>query len=291
MDNIKNYNPAEAETLDSREVAEMVEKQHRHLLRDINGYIEEMEKTGEPNFGLSSKLPKINPSDFFIPSTYTSEQGKELPCFLVTKKGCEFIANKLTGEKGTKFTALYVTRFNIMEERENAAIGGKTAKNGKTPEELAAADKRATAMLLNAKNRAASFLQKLYDRAGTKPEYQAMALSDFYSEDGIHLPRMAFQDMKQTYDKSAIAEKLGVYSKASGGKVPHAQAIGAIISTLDISEDERERLPYCNNGHDGVDYQYTESVVEKVRAWIEANGRPSPITVNGKNYAVIYKKE
>ena len=158
-------------------------------------------------------------------------------------------------------------------------------------EELAAADKRATAMLLNAKNRAASFLQKLYDRAGTKPEYQAMALSDFYSEDGIHLPRMAFQNMKQTYDKGAIAEKLGVYSKASGGKVPHAQAIGAIISTLDISEDERERLPYCNNGHDGVDYQYTESVVEKVRAWIEAHGRPSPITVNGKNYAVVYKKE
>lgn len=109
MDNIKNYNPAEAETLDSREVAEMVEKQHRHLLRDINGYIEEMEKTGEPNFGLSSKLPKINPSDFFIPSTYTSEQGKELPCFLVTKKGCEFIANKLTGEKGTKFTAMYLS--------------------------------------------------------------------------------------------------------------------------------------------------------------------------------------
>lgn len=284
MDNIKNYNPAEAETLDSREVAEMVEKNHKDLLRDIRGYIEIMQEADE----ISQR--KIAPSDFFIESTFEN-RGKQYPCFLVTKKGCEFIANKLTGEKGTKFTALYVTRFNIMEEREKAAIGGKTAKSGKTPEELAAADKRATAMLLNAKNRAASFLQKLYDRAGTKPEYQAMALSDFYSEDGIHLPRMAFQDMKQTYDKSAIAEKLGVYSKASGGKVPHAQAIGAIISTLDISEDERERLPYCNNGHDGVDYQYTESVVEKVRAWIEAHGRPSPITVNGKNYAVVYKKE
>lgn len=284
MDDIKNYNPAEAETLDSREVAEMVEKNHKDLLRDIRGYIEIMQEADE----ISQR--KIAPSDFFIESTFEN-RGKQYPCFLVTKKGCEFIANKLTGEKGTKFTALYVTRFNIMEEREKAAIGGKTAKSGKTPEELAAADKRATAMLLNAKNRAASFLQKLYDRAGTKPEYQAMALSDFYSEDGIHLPRMAFQDMKQTYDKSAIAEKLGVYSKASGGKVPHAQAIGAIISTLDISEDERERLPYCNNGHDGVDYQYTESVVEKVRAWIEAHGRPSPITVNGKNYAVVYKKE
>nr|DAE45682.1 MAG TPA: regulatory protein [Caudoviricetes sp.] len=284
MDDIKNYNPAEAETLDSREVAEMVEKNHKDLLRDIRGYIEIMQEADE----ISQR--KIAPSDFFIESTFEN-RGKQYPCFLVTKKGCEFIANKLTGEKGTKFTALYVTRFNIMEEREKVAIGGKTAKSGKTPEELAAADKRATAMLLNAKNRAASFLQKLYDRAGTKPEYQAMALSDFYSEDGIHLPRMAFQNMKQTYDKGAIAEKLGVYSKASGGKVPHAQAIGAIISTLDISEDERERLPYCNNGHDGVDYQYTESVVEKVQAWIEANGRPSPITVNGKNYAVVYKKE
>lgn len=284
MDDIKNYNPAEAETLDSREVAEMVEKNHKDLLRDIRGYIEIMQEADE----ISQR--KIAPSDFFIESTFEN-RGKQYPCFLVTKKGCEFIANKLTGEKGTKFTALYVTRFNIMEEREKVAIGGKTAKSGKTPEELAAADKRATAMLLNAKNRAASFLQKLYDRAGTKPEYQAMALSDFYSEDGIHLPRMAFQNMKQTYDKGAIAEKLGIYSKASGGKVPHAQAIGAIISTLDISEDERERLPYCNNGHDGVDYQYTERVVEKVQAWIEANGRPSPITVNGKNYAVVYKKE
>lgn len=113
MDNIKNYNPAEAETLDSREVAEMVGKQHKHLLRDINGYIENMKQGTEPNFGLSSKLPKINPSDFFIPSTYTSEQGKELPCFLVTKKGCEFIANKLTGEKGTKFTHLISLLFLI----------------------------------------------------------------------------------------------------------------------------------------------------------------------------------
>lgn len=181
MDDIKNYNPAEAETLDSREVAEMVEKNHKDLLRDIRGYIEIMQEADE----ISQR--KIAPSDFFIESTFEN-RGKQYPCFLVTKKGCEFIANKLTGEKGTKFTAMYVTRFNIMEEREKAAIGGKTAKSGKTPEELAAADKRATAMLLNAKNRAASFLQKLYDRAGTKPEYQAMALSDFYSEDGIHLP-------------------------------------------------------------------------------------------------------
>ena len=211
--------------------------------------------------------------------------------YLWTERGANRHCKILDTPKAwEQFDNLEETYFMVKEQRK-AAIGGKTTKSGKTPEELAAAEKRATAMLLNAKNRTASILQRLYDRAGTKPEYQAMALSDFYAKDGVHLPRMAFQGVKQTYDKGAIAEKLGVYSKASGGKTPHAQAIGAIIATLDLSEDERERLPYCNNGHDGVDYQYTESVVEKVWAWLEANNKPSPITVNGKNYAVIYRKD
>lgn len=34
---------------------------------------------------------------------------------LVTKKGCEFIAHKLTGQKGTEFTARYINRFHEME--------------------------------------------------------------------------------------------------------------------------------------------------------------------------------
>lgn len=38
-----------------------------------------------------------------------------MPCFLVTKKGCEFIAHKLTGRKGTEFTARYINRFHEME--------------------------------------------------------------------------------------------------------------------------------------------------------------------------------
>ena len=63
MDDIKNYNPAEAETLDSREVAEMVGKQHKHLLRDINGYIENMKQGTEPKVGLSAAELKIEPSE------------------------------------------------------------------------------------------------------------------------------------------------------------------------------------------------------------------------------------
>ena len=94
----------EEKYIDSREVAEMIGKQHKNLLADIRVYVKEL---GEL---------KIQPTDFFIENTYRTEQNKILPCYRVTKKGCELIANKLTGIKGTEFTAKYIDRFHSMEE-------------------------------------------------------------------------------------------------------------------------------------------------------------------------------
>lgn len=88
-------------TLDSREVSKMIDKNHGHLMRDIRGYINDMEEN-----------PKLDSRQFFIESSYESSQGKVLPCYLLTKQGCEFVANKLTGKKGTLFTAQYVSLFN-----------------------------------------------------------------------------------------------------------------------------------------------------------------------------------
>ncbi len=90
--------------LDSREVAEMVRKEHKNVLRDIRGYYEEL---GQLNF---------EPTDFFTESQYTDKSNRQKPCYLVTKKGCEFIAHKLTGVKGTEFTAKYINRFHEMED-------------------------------------------------------------------------------------------------------------------------------------------------------------------------------
>ena len=97
--------------IDSREVAEMVEKNHKDLLRDIRGYIKIMEKFTERNFA---------PSDFFIEATYQDSTGQELPHYLITKKGCDMIANKLTGEKGVLFTAAYVSAFEEMRQALDA---------------------------------------------------------------------------------------------------------------------------------------------------------------------------
>ena len=53
--------------------------------------------------------------DFFTESSYADANNQKRPCYLVTKKGCEFIAHKLTGVKGTEFTAKYINRFHEME--------------------------------------------------------------------------------------------------------------------------------------------------------------------------------
>lgn len=93
-----------SQTITSNEVADMIGKEHSKLIRDIRTYIGYL---GEA---------KIGSSEFFIESTYKSEQNKDLPNYLLTKQGCELVSNKLTGAKGVQFTAKYVSRFNQMEE-------------------------------------------------------------------------------------------------------------------------------------------------------------------------------
>lgn len=105
--NLQVINHNGIEVVESREVSDMIGKQHAHLMRDIKGYSEILKNSTESSFGLS---------DFFIPHTYTDSTGRTLPCYLITKKGCDMVANKMTGEKGVLFTAAYVTAFEKMRE-------------------------------------------------------------------------------------------------------------------------------------------------------------------------------
>ena len=99
-------------TISSLEVAEMVDKKHCDLMRDIRRYCGQISKSNEELIGER----KIALSDFFKENTYINIQNKKQPCFDVTKKGCEFIAHKLTGVKGTVFTARYINKFHDMEQ-------------------------------------------------------------------------------------------------------------------------------------------------------------------------------
>lgn len=103
MDELMNMMDTTENYIESREVAEMIGKEHSKLLRDIRNYVEQLGQS------------KIGQSDYFTLSTYKNSQNRDMPCYLITKKGCELIAHKLTGTKGTEFTAKYIERFHKME--------------------------------------------------------------------------------------------------------------------------------------------------------------------------------
>lgn len=93
------------EVVDSRDIAEMVERSHSELLKSIRIYAQYLAE-GEVPLG-----------DFFVESTYLDVNGQERPNYLITKKGCDLIANKMIGKKGILFTAAYVNAFERMRKQ------------------------------------------------------------------------------------------------------------------------------------------------------------------------------
>ena len=157
-------------TLTSMEVAQMVEKEYKQILKDIRRYTQQL------NEG------KISPVEFFTGSTYIDGKGESRPCYLVTKKGCEFIAHKLTGQKGTEFTARYINRFHEMED-ELTIINPSEISLGELASYLKIMDKVAVRQNLaphkiaeNFKKVSAQFGVELTEDFVNGPEYEQLTL-------------------------------------------------------------------------------------------------------------------
>lgn len=98
------------QTITTVEIAEMMEISHKEILRKIEGANDR-----KGYFPILTENHLV-PSDYFILSSYKDGSGKENKCYEVTKLGCDFLANKFTGEKGIIFTAKYVKRFHDMKD-------------------------------------------------------------------------------------------------------------------------------------------------------------------------------
>lgn len=101
------------QTITTLEIADMLEMKHYKILEKLEGT-----KDGKTK-GI---IEILNAHDFvvvdyFIKSSYKDSKGEIRPCYFVTKLGCDFLANKFTGEKGIIFTAKYVKRFDEMEQQ------------------------------------------------------------------------------------------------------------------------------------------------------------------------------
>lgn len=177
--------------IDSREVAEIVGKSHAHLLRDIAGYIKIMEKANESTFGLVGNGLNFQPVDFFIEASYQDSKGEDRPCYLITKKGCDMIANKLTGEKGVLFTAAYVTAFDEMQRLLTAP------RLGALPEGVS----------LNGLARLLSITRRIMVDMGNSPVEIGLVAKGLYESCGVPLnPAFAKQLPGQLYlfDRPAL---------------------------------------------------------------------------------------
>ena len=106
------YKSGSVQYIDSREVAQIIGKPHNDLMKCIRRYEKHLEELNNQE----NTQGTFSLTDFFVESSYRDTSGKTNKSYLVTKKGCEFIAHKLTGIKGTKFTATYINRFHEMED-------------------------------------------------------------------------------------------------------------------------------------------------------------------------------
>ncbi len=236
--------------ISSMEVAEMVGKDHHKLLRDIREYISQLNQS------------KIGYIEFFTESEYIDNRNRRKPCYNITKKGCEFIAHKLTGIKGTEFTAKYINRFHDMEDVIGNGIEQKSKQDISKKEKLPSVNM----MVKNIKG-------ALQD-AGVAPQFIAAEVTRIYTDAGYPVNSPLISDVPVLWDCTSIAKKFGIMSESGR---PHDKAVSGIIQKLDILADEVVRTAYSRNGHDGVTIQYKDSVTQKVKEWLEENDYPTII--------------
>lgn len=86
----------------SRKLAEIFDKRHDHVLRDIQNIINDLPKIGERN-------------SYFSLSSY-KDRGKKYPEYLMNRDGFTLLAMGFSGKKAMAFKIAYINRFNEMEK-------------------------------------------------------------------------------------------------------------------------------------------------------------------------------
>lgn len=184
--------------LSSREVAIMMEVGHPELLRKIKKINEDFTQS------------KIAFSKYWTESSYKDASGKSNREFLITKRGCEFLAHKTTGTKGNLFTDRYMDRFEQMKE----AISIGKIKPVKVDKSLK--EKEIEARLKNARAREANILLKICNNPNLSKEYvqvlQSKATEIVTGETLLPLPVVE----RKTYTATDIGKELGITSTKVG---------------------------------------------------------------------------
>jgi phage regulator Rha-like protein len=247
--------------IDSREVAVLTKKPHNDLMKAIRKFCDYLTEG------------KLSPSDFFVESSYFDSTGRNLPCYLLSKMGCEAIALKLSGRKGALFTAAYVSKFNMMEAQLRAEWENS----------------QKLLPTLSERNDTAKIVIERLKRTGVSTNRILDFLDELYKPLGIEVTKPGeFGNIPQTYSAIQVAYICGVYSLYGN---PHSQAISCVLNEHLILSAEHKVAVYdeYTSGLTGG-YRYDEYALEKVRDWFRRLDYPGRIYSDYRTYYVVYRK-
>lgn len=223
--------------LDSREVAEMIEMGHPELLRKIEGINKDFRER------------KIAFSKYWEESSYKADgNNRTYKSFLITKRGCEFLAHKTTGTKGNLFTDRYMDRFEQMKE----VISTGKVKTVKSDNSLK--EKEIEARLKNARAREANILLKICNNPNLSKEYvqvlQSKATEIITGQAILPLPVVE----RKTYSATEIGQELGI----------SANKVGSLANKHNLKTDKYGKLyhdksPYSNK--EVETFRYYDNVI------------------------------
>lgn len=242
---------------DSREVAEMIGKMHKNLLRDIDGYISTISESSDLSF-----------QDFFVESTYkVAGNNKTYKCYLLTKKGCDMVANKMTGEKGILFTATYVNKFHEMEHQlEHNRLNHVNVVQRISDREIQLEEKK---LALEEKK----FLYESWLKLSSLtdiPEYkqisQSYAANTLADKEVFALPQVT----EKTYTATEVGEMLGI----------SANKVGKLAKANNLKIDSYGKWFYDKSKYSGKQvesFRYNQAGVEAIRKKLNDSGNHGKI--------------
>ncbi len=242
----------------------------------------------------------IKAEDFEIEQEYDVLKGNEFNDFVTT---LNVVANNIISNKARSITIFYEDGLYGFLQYTDKPIGvqfrkwlrrevlpsirqtGAYITNNADPQALR--EKANEIESLDTVNKTIEILTPFLDNAGIDEKAKLLTAKTIYKKAGIELP-LEIEEKEHFFDTVQIATKLNVYSKTNK---PAFHAIGEIIKKLDIQDNEKLVVLESKRGWSGSVNKYSQSVIDKVRTWIEENNKPAKIAGEKKNFHVVYKIE
>ena len=227
--------------LDSREVAEMMEVQHKHLLEKIDGINKDF------------VAENVATKKYWEESTFEN-RGKQYRNYLITKRGCEFLAHKTTGTKGNLFTDKYMDRFEQMKEYIEDEV--KTINNEK-PSRLE--EMETETKLNNSQTRKANSLMRIHKQCNDPIVKELLFKKAIETLTGKKL----IDNTKKTYSAEEIGKKFGI----SANRVVRI----ANANNLKTEQYGEVVLAEYNDKAQGSTFRYYDTVIPVIEKILKEN--------------------